>query len=182
MKKLKILLPFFILFFAVSAAGCFGVDDDFRKVRNGVFKFLQAEDVDREIEYSVNNFEVYLLQKIASISDKAIDVELMLSKVSNVQIGVYNFQKNEEERKASLRNITKYFKGKGWSDLVKTVSNDNCTMVFVNLANKEAIRELFIINSEEDELVLLRVRGKLTQLAELLIKNRGTQKKVFAVK
>lgn len=182
MKKLKILSPFFILFFAVSAAGCFGVDDDFREVRNSVFKFLQAEDVDREIEYSVNNFEVYLLQKIASISDEAIDVELMLSKVSNVQIGVYNFQKNEEERKASLRNITKYFKGKGWSDLVKTVTNDNCTMVFVNLANKEAIRELFIINSEEDELVLLRVRGKLTQLAELLIKNRGTQKKVFAVK
>jgi len=182
MKKLKILLPFFILIFAVSAAGCFGVDDDFRKVRNGVFKFMQAEDVDREVEYSVNNFEVYLLQKVASISDKAIDIELMLSKVSNVQIGVYNFQKSLEERKVSLTNITKYFKGKGWSDLVKAVSDDNCTMIFVNLANKEAIRELFIINSEDDELVLLRVRGKLTQLAELLIKNRGTQKRAFAVK
>ncbi len=181
MKKLKALLPFFFLLFVFSAAGCFGVDSDFKKVRNGVFNFLQAEDVDREFEYSVSNFEVYLVQKLASISDKTFDFELMLSKISNVQIGVYNLEKSEDGGTGSLKNITKYFRENGWSDLVKSKNNNECTMVFVNLADDEAIRELFVINSDDDELVLVRVRGKLTQLAELMIKNRGTHKRFYAV-
>ncbi len=181
MEKLKALLPFFFLLFAFSAAGCFGVDGDFKKVRNGVFNFLHPEDVDREFEYSVSNFEVYLVQKLASISDKTIDIELMLSKISNVQIGVYNLEKGEDNRTGQLKSITKYFKEIGWSDLVKSVDKNNCSMVFVNLDDDEAIRELFVINSDDEELVLVRVRGKLTQLAELMIKNRGTHKKFYAV-
>ncbi len=182
MKKPETLLPLFLLLFAFFAAGCFGVDKDFKKVRNGVFKSLSAEDVDKEIEYSASSFEVYILQKLASISDKTIEIELMLSKISNVQIGVYNLQSRNDDPPASISRIDKFFADKGWSSLIKSKSNNNCVLVYLNLESPDSINELFIVNAEEDEIVILRLEGKLNKLAELLIKNRGLSKKLTAAR
>jgi hypothetical protein len=169
-KKINFIV---FLFLSFSNYGCFGVNGDFKDLRNEIFKTLNAEEVDKEFEYSASNFEVYLASKIASMSDRMIEAEIALEKISNVQIGVYNVRENELPSPNIIFHLDKKMREKGWSNLIKSCNHKEGCFVYINLENKDRIKNAFLLNIDSEEIVIIEIHGKLDNLVEQIIKKRG---------
>jgi hypothetical protein len=166
--KMVLLLSFLFL-----VCGCLGVDGDFRKTRNEVFKLLNTDELDREFEYSFSGFEIFLASKIASLSDRTFDIEMLLEKISNVQIGIYNLGGNELLTSETLNPLEERMRKKGWTRLIKSCDHNDKCFVYVNIENTERIKDVFILVVDSEQLVMLEVHGKLDKLVEQVIKKRG---------
>jgi hypothetical protein len=161
-----LILPFFIY-------GCFGVDSNFKKIRNEVFRVLNAGDIDREFEYKASNFEVYLASKVASISDNMLYAEMLLEKISNVQVGVYKLGEYKSLSRKSFLSLEQEMKNNGWSRIVTTCSRKDMCFIYVDIENNEKIKDAIVLNIDSEQLVMIEVRGKLDKFIEQIIKNRG---------
>jgi len=171
-KKAVVILLFFLSFFI---CGCFGINSDFKDIRDNVFTALNTKYVNKEFEYSVSRLGVFLASKIASISDRMLDIEMVLEKISSVQIGVYNLKEEKPLHmdSDSFIRFDEGMKNKGWTRLIINCNQDDKCYVYVNVESRDTIREAFLLNIDSKQLVMIEIHGKLYRLIEELIKKRG---------
>jgi hypothetical protein len=167
------LIYIFLLILPLFIYGCFGVDGNFKKIRNEVFRGLNAEDIDREFEYTASNFEVYLASKIAGISDNMLYAEMLLEKISNVEVGVYNLSEYQSLSQKSFSFLEESMKNKGWSQLLTTRNHKDMCFIYVDIENNDKINDAIVLNIDSKQLVMIEIHGKLDKFIEQIIKNRG---------
>jgi hypothetical protein len=158
------LIYIFLLILPLFIYGCFGVDGNFKKIRNEVFRGLNAEDIDREFEYTASNFEVYLASKIAG---------MLLEKISNVEVGVYNLSEYQSLSQKSFSFLEESMKNKGWSQLLTTRNHKDMCFIYVDIENNDKINDAIVLNIDSKQLVMIEIHGKLDKFIEQIIKNRG---------
>jgi|WetSurMetagenome_2_1015567.scaffolds.fasta_scaffold46006_2 hypothetical protein len=170
----KILFKFsFLILFSFLVCGCWGVDGNFKKTRNEVFKALSSEDIKKEFEYSFGGFEIYLASKAASLSDRSFDLEMLLDKISEVQVGVYNVEGVGILTSEVFNPFEERMKNKGWTRLLKIYDHNEKSFVYVNIEDAERIRDVFVLSFETNQLVMVEVHGNLDKIVEQVIKKRG---------
>ncbi|MCX6150443.1 MAG: DUF4252 domain-containing protein [Ignavibacteriales bacterium] len=169
-KAIKIVL---LLAFSFLLFGCWGVDGEFKHMRNEIFDEMNYKDFDRELEYSVSGFEILLASKLAKISDRTFDLEILLDKISNAQIGIYNLNENEKITLNSFTSFEERIRQRNWVKLVKSCDGEELCFVYVNMKNPDRIKDILVLSVENEQMVIVQVHGRLEELVEQLIKKRG---------
>ena len=178
MKDIKFRSLILIFGFAILNSGCIGVNRDFKNIRSQILESL-TDDFDREIEFSVGPVGFFLATQFVKFSDTEENVDEMLSKIRNIQIGVYNRLSNYSHPSFKLlNNISKSFNGETWKPIVKTTQENELTGIFLKENFNEDINELVIISLTNEELVLVKLQGNLGAVMDIIIRDYGHNIKI----
>ena len=173
MKNRKV--TFLILFAAVVGLnGCIGVNRDFRVIRNNILNNVNG-NFEREVEFSVGSGLLHLAGVFVSFADTEVDAEDMLDQIHSVQIGVF---KNKDFDHFSyegdlLDKLSYGMKKAGWNYIVKNKDRGEMAGIFVKEDSRDELREMFVIALDDEELVMVEIRGHLNKLVEIAVRENG---------
>lgn len=171
MKTIKLLI--ITLAASILLSGCIAVDGYFKNVRNKVFSSVQG-DFHKEVEFSLGAAAITLSSVAVSFSDAPEFTDDMLRKIDRVQIGVYkNLDwQSYKPNFNSLREITTDFKKEGYECIVRSIDRNEMVAVLVK-PNEHALKEMFVVAVNDEELVMTQVFGDLDELIEIAIRQEG---------
>ncbi|MCK5086623.1 MAG: DUF4252 domain-containing protein [Melioribacteraceae bacterium] len=173
MKFKRLLSILLLLTVSISLTGCFGVRRSFKNMRTYVFENTNIE-YEKQIEFRVGAGGLMLAGMFVKLADTDEPIDKLLGQISDVQIGIYENEKNVEFNAdyKSLKNITNIMERAGWEFIVRSVNRDELTAVFVK-QNNERINQLYIIAVTNEEMVLVEVHGNIDELVAIAIREKG---------
>lgn len=117
-------------------------------------------ELDREFGITITRGGVWLARKALKISEEE---DIDLRGVKRVEIGVYEvrgLRRGFDERAAlGLTDLP------DWDPIVRIQEEDENVLVLINEKDEE-IRSMVVVVAEDEEWVLVRIRGKLQQILE----------------
>lgn len=173
MNSKKYLLVIVFGLIGLSFTGCIGVNRNFKQIRTTLLERFDT-DFDRKFEFSIGRAGLSLAGVIVRLSDVEEPVDEILSKVSQVQIGVYERadygQMTADFR--DLKNVTKLMEDRGWTYIVRSVQGDEMAAVFIKEEDEE-LNQIYVIAFDGNEMVLVEVHGDLEEIIEIAIREKG---------
>ncbi|MBK8944468.1 MAG: DUF4252 domain-containing protein [Ignavibacteriae bacterium] len=170
---MKIKYLFLLFGISILNSGCIGINREFKNIRSQILESLN-DDFDREIEFSVGPVGFFIASQFVKFADTEENVDEMLSKIRNIQIGVYNRLSNFSHPSFKLlTNISKSFDDEKWKPIVKTIQENELTGIFLKENFHEDINELIIISLNDEELVLVKLQGNLGAIMDVIIRDYG---------
>ena len=171
MKSLKYITIFLAI--SIFASGCIGVNREFKNIRSQILESLD-DDFDRQIEFSVGPVGFFVASQFVKFADTEENVDEMLSKVKNIHIGIYDRLSTFSKPSLSLlQNITESIVDEDWKSLVKSIDGNEMVGVFVKDMDLEEIEEIFVVTLTDEELVLVKLQGKLGAIIEIIVRDHG---------
>ena len=170
-KKIKLFsIGLLIIFISTS---CIGVNREFKNIRSQILDNLD-DDFDRQIEFSVGPVGFFVASQFVKFADTEENIDEILSKVKNIHVGIYDRLSNFSKPSLSLlKNITNSIVDENWKSLVKSIDGNEMVGVFVKDINPDEIEELFLVTLTNEELVLVKLQGKLGSIIEVIIRDHG---------
>jgi hypothetical protein len=170
MKTKKYFLP--ILLLPLFINGCVEINEEFSKVRDKVIDNF-GDDYKSEVQFSIGSVGLTISSWII---DSAQEDELpseILDNVSSVQVGIYKKVRGYTSHDINtLKDIESNMQESGWKSIVRSSTEKELTAVYVRKNVEEMLDRLFIINLEDDELVLVEVEGDLSEVIATVIKEK----------
>jgi hypothetical protein len=178
---MKIKMKYLILIFGIAIlnSGCIGINREFKNIRSQILESLD-DDFDREIEFSVGPVGFFIASQFVKFADTEENVDEMLSKIRNIQIGVYNRLSNFSHPSFGLlNNISNSLDDAvEWKPIVKTIQDNELVGVFIKEKYLDDINELLIISLSNEELVLVKLQGNLGAVMDIIIRDHGHNLKI----
>lgn len=171
MKNNYLLLTVLILS-SFSITGCFGVSDEFCDMKETVLKGMDRK-YKTEVEFSLGSVSLSMIHGIVKLSNNDDEAAEILGNISSVQIGKYNAS-NRPGRKNTMpdyHRIIHLMENEGWHYIVKDYEQDKLSLIFVGTNSDERFEDIFIINIEHNELVMVEVHGNLEKIVELALRD-----------
>jgi hypothetical protein len=155
--------------------GCISVNRDFKRIRTNIFENSNV-NITNKFELGIGKSAISLVSLFVTFktSEKEIDPGEYISQLNSVQIGQYKLGRKISDIAVSVKNITDYMKTEGWHYIVKHSSKKEITMIFLrdNMDNSE-LNDLFIINLQDNVLVLVDLNGELNHLIDIALRDRS---------
>ncbi|MBK7105062.1 MAG: DUF4252 domain-containing protein [Ignavibacteriae bacterium] len=177
---MKIKMKYLILIFGIAIlnSGCIGINREFKNIRSQILESMN-DDFDREIEFSVGPVGFFIASQFVKFADTEENVDEMLSKIRNIQIGVYNRLSNFSNPSFEiLNNISHSFDDVEWKPIVKSTHDGELTGIFLKENYLDEINELFIVTLTEEELILVKLQGNLSSIIDIIIRDYGHEIKI----
>lgn len=176
MKHGRVIIYIILSLMIVGLSGCIGVNNGFRGIRSSIINSLGG-DFDTEIEFSIGPAGIFLASTAAGFAKNETDVNIseMLSQIARVQVGVYEWNGNGDIKPSIglLRKISQKMTAGGWQSIVRSVSGNEMTSVFVQTTNENHINQVFVVALDGDELVITEVLGNLDNIIEIAVRDHG---------
>ena len=174
MKIKSIILLVAVSLFLITLTGCIGVNRQFSEVKNKIMGEL-GDNYKTEFQFSVGPA---LIQVSSLFVDLAADEEYiddMLREISSVQVGVYNRIEGAEHRAdfRTLNSIDEEMSKNGWKYIVRTIESDELTSIYISADPKELLQKMYVINLNDEELVIVEVNGDLKKVISYAIEERS---------
>jgi hypothetical protein len=131
-------------------------------VRDDIQDQLPGATFDRNIEISFGRVGLALARLAAAIVPGAREARPYLRDVSAVKVGVYDARVTSTSGLRMPRKLQSLL-DEGW-ELAIRVRDGNDAVWLLYRADEESIREVFIVVLNEDELVLVKAKGRLDRL------------------
>lgn len=172
LKQTGVVALLILLVFSLS--GCIGINNNFKQIRNQLLAGSK-DKFESEIEFSVGKFGLKFAGSFVKFADTDVNVDEMLDQISFIQVGVYNRTKSKSFQPSNigLKQLGRKLNENGWRYIVKNISNDEITTVFLNKNNEGQLNRILVVNYSDDELVLAEVSGNLEKLIQQAIKDNG---------
>ena len=172
MKIKLILIPLLLILSSIFFIGCFGVDSNFSEIKHDIVSSSNVQ-FHKDIEFSIGSVGLSLASAIVDFSDDN-DAREIIKNLSKVQIGVY---KNTEpiSRQAAIEIINKIddrLRNKGWNYLVKSYDKREVSSVYIKQSDGDKLCEMFVVNLNDDELVIVDIKGRLERILTSVIRDR----------
>ncbi len=167
MKNKIIIFPFLAL--ALMMTGCFGVNGDFRQIRNTVFDNVDA-DFDTEFEISVGRGTIRLAGFFAKHSREVRRYEDVIDDIYKVQVGVYksNYLDRFHNSRGLFKELSGLMENKKYTQVVRSADEDELVMIYMKTTEESLPFDIFIVAVNDDEAVLVNLKGKLDNVMETL--------------
>ena len=176
MKRSQILIIVFSILSLAMFSGCFGVNGQFKNLRNAVLSNTD-QDFEREIEFSVGPAGLALAGMFVRFADDedGRNISEMIGDISRVQIGIYhNLDRFDNDVNFNfLKEINDEMQGNGWEYIVRAVDHNEMTAVYVRMDEEENLREAFVIALSDEDLVFANIYGDLDGLIETAVRQNG---------
>jgi len=174
MKTKSIILLVAISFFLVTLTGCIGVNRQFSEIKNKIMGDL-GDDYKTEFQFSVGSSLIHVSSWFVDLAADEEYVDDMIREISSVQVGIYN-RIDDATHKAgfsTLNSIDEEMTSNGWKYLVRTIDSNELTTIYISADPEELLRKMFIINLNDDELVIVEVNGDLKKVITYAIEERN---------
>lgn len=175
MKSKGVLTYILLLTSAVMFAGCLEVGSQFMDVRSRVLESAGA-DFSCDAEFSVDAPELslaYLFVKSSHHKDQRFAGDI-IKHLSRVEVGVY---KNTDHRLTAdfsmLKKIDDCLSDDGWQYIVRNIEPNEVSAIYVNRDSGKMMKELWVVNINRKELVLVKVRGDLDYVIQTALREKG---------
>ncbi len=177
MRSKRIFQTLFLLFVASTfLSGCINVDREFRMTRNEIIDSLDEITFKKDVEFKIGR-ELLLPMKIAtSFMDIDAEARGLMRKIHGLQIGVFKIENADKKMKPLPRKLESRLRNLGFQPIVKTKSKDENVWIFVQTRH-ERLKGMYVISLNRDEMVLVEMNGKLGELIEEAVRERGFRKK-----
>ena len=173
MKRIKstivILAPILFLFLT----GCIGVNRQFSQVKDKILGEL-GSDYKTEFQFSVGPALIHVSSWLVDMSTDEEYVDDMVREISSVQIGVYDrIEKNKGKANFStLVAVDEHMKSNGWKYIVRSADGDELTAVYLSSDPEEILKKMYVINLEDEKLVIVEVNGNLQKVISYALKEK----------
>lgn len=173
MKNKKFYNLIFIIFPVLFFTGCFGVNGEFKSIRNEIL-YDAKTDFETDTEFAVGSFGLAVAGSIVKLSDNKENVEEILENISHVQVGVYkkSINNNLTSDFNFVKKINKKMEKNGWRFIVRSKEDDKVTGIYVNNNYDVEFNRIFVISLNDDELVMVQVEGELEKVIEAALHDK----------
>lgn len=174
MKRGFLIPAVFALISVFLFAGCFGVEGNFKSIRNDLLS-AAGTHYRTDIEFSLGKFGIGIAKEIIRHDNNNEDAKEILKHISKVQIGVYkNHSRMMPEFKASfIKKADEEMERHGWESIIKNFGKRELNIIYVQNENSGRLSEIFVINMNRRELTLVEVSGNLNEVITYIIKEKG---------
>lgn len=168
------LLIFLLSSFLVFITGCIGVNRQFYEVKNKIMGGL-GDEYKTEFQFSVGSAIINVSSLFVSLSADQDYIDDMMREISSVQVGVYNRIKNFENKPdfSMLNSINNEMNNNGWRYIVRTLEKDEFTTIYISNDPNELLDKMYVINLQDDELVIIEINGDLKKVLSYIIEERS---------
>lgn len=173
MKTKSIILVVLISFFLVTLTGCIGVNRQFSEVKNKIMGEL-GDDYKTEFQFSVGSAAITISSWFVDLAADQDYIDDMLREISSVQVGVYN-RIEDTKYKADLNTLNSIdgeMNKNGWKYIVRTIDNDELTIIYISADPEELLEKMYVINLSDEELVIIEVNGDLKKVISYAIEEK----------
>lgn len=159
----RTLLPLILVLLALSSSGCL-YSREIAHTRRDIERQVPEVHFEREVVLSLGPMALRTLRWISGLvpEEEAQQASLYLRDVSRVKVGVYR-----SEDAAALQHLDpirlRRFERDGWETAVHAQEEGERVWVLYR-ERRGAIRDLYVVVLNEEELVLARLKGRLDQL------------------
>ena len=153
-------------------SGCF-YSREIARTRRAIERQYPDVRLDRQMVLNLGPNTLGLVGWLAGISndEDAERARAYLRDISRVKIGVYEVENLPDLSGLELSSLDR-LKRQGWETAAKTVEADEAVWVLYREAD-DTIRDMYVFVLDEQELVLVRLRGHLGRLLERAIQEEG---------
>lgn len=170
---MRLFLIILVIPMCVLLSGCFGISNDFRDYQKDFSRYSGINMTDKEIEFSLGRFQLYLAEKMAAISDRDLLIEMTIHDISRFEIGVYEINEKGRSKENNFAKFEENLKEKGWIKFIRAIDGNDISNVYLNLeAEDDEINELMIISTDSENAILMRMEGNFNRIVERLIRTR----------
>ena len=170
-NKIAIVVP--VLFLLFISTGCIEINDEFAGMRNKIISHFN-NDYKSEVQFSVGSVGITISSWIVGAAQDEEFVDDMMREVDGVQIGVYKkLTADDEKGFAVLNEIEEDMLDNGWKSFIRSYDDGNVTAVYLRTDPDEYMKRLFVISSDEEQLVIVEVKGDLKELINTAIREKG---------
>lgn len=172
-NKIVFVVP--VLFLLFISTGCVEINNEFAGMRNKIISHFN-NDYKSEVQFSVGSVGITISSWVmGAVEDEEADfVGNMMREVDGVQIGVYKKLTTEGEKGfAVLNEIEEDMLDNGWKSFIRSYDDGEVTAIYLRTNPDEYLKRLFVISSNDDELVIVEVKGNLKELISTAIREKG---------
>lgn len=167
----------FIILLAISVIillpGCIGVNRQFSEVKDKILGEL-GNDYKTEYQFSVGSVGITISSWFIDFAAREDYVDDMMREISSVQVGVYNRVEGSDTKAdfGTLESIDEEMDSRGWKYIVRFIDGDELTAIYINAEPDAMLKKMYVINMNEDELVIIEVNGDLKKVISYAIKEK----------
>lgn len=171
MKKLNLILwlsGILILLFA----GCMP-SNEFNYIERAIRKQIYPAKIKTKFKFSFGPISLSTIKTVVNFTDASDEAISYLAEIKKVQVGVYEIR--NVDRSSQLRippDAEKKLNELGWEIFIRVKEKNEHVDLFYKQINKY-ISSMYVIVVEDDELVIVEVKGKLDRLIEKAIQEPG---------
>jgi hypothetical protein len=168
----------FIILLAISVIillpGCIDVNKEFSEVTDKIISNM-GDDYKTEFQFSVGSVGITVSSWFIDFAAREEYVDDMMRELSSVQVGVYNRVEGSDKKAAysSLESIDEEMDSRGWKYLVRLIEGDELTAIYTSADPDAMLKQMYVINLNEDELVIVEVYGDLKKIISYAIEERN---------
>lgn len=171
MKNFKLVF-IFIFISSFLFTGCLGVNQKFENIRDNIFAKL-GKNMPSEAEFAIGSVGIHAAGWLAKL-DSHNNADKILRYIDNLQVGVYH---NNSHFKSNFdleyfKSLDRQMAEDGYKLIICSIEGNEATGIYVEDSNDEILHKMFIINYDNNELVLTEIEGNLNEVLAEAIKNK----------
>jgi len=99
----------------------------------------------------------------------------MIREISSVQVGIYNRIEGAKYKAGfnTLKSIDEEMQSNGWKYIVRTIDSNELTTIYISAEPEELLQKMYVINLNDEELVIVEVNGDLKKVISYAIEERS---------
>ena len=135
---------------------------------------IPGASFDRKIELTLGPVSLLFARLVVRVVPAAEEARAYLRDVSRIEVAVYNAEEMPETMNVSTpKRLKKLINEEGWEMAVKIRDEDEMLWLLYHI-DGDTIKELYVVVLNEEELVLVKIRGKLERLVAHALSEPGT--------
>ncbi|NNG26039.1 MAG: DUF4252 domain-containing protein [Ignavibacteriaceae bacterium] len=174
MKTRSIVKLIVTSFFLLTLTGCIGVNRQFSEVKNKIMGEL-GDEYKTEFQFSVGPALIHVSSLFVNLAAEEEYIDDMLREISSVQVGVYNRIEGSTYKASltTLNSIDEEMSSNGWKFIVRTIDRNELTTIYISADLEELLQKMYIINLNDEELVIVEVNGDLKKVISYAIEEKS---------
>lgn len=144
------------------AGGCMWTPE-LSQVKQDIAHQIPGATFDHQVSLAIGPGGMALARAVVSMVPQASDARGWLKDVSRVEVSVYRVQMDEPKRGIATPSRIEDMLADGWEMAARVRDADESVWLLYR-ADGESIREMFVVALDQDELVLVKVKGRLERL------------------
>lgn len=157
----RLLVPLALLLVVLPMTGCF-YSREIAQTRRDIEQDLPGADFEREVVVNLGPFSLRTLRWFAGFGEDedAQHVRLLLNDLKRVKVGVYRAAHAPTSLETVDLPYLRRLERDGWERAIAARDDDAVVWIYYR-ERRGAVRDLYVVALDDEELVIARMRGHL---------------------
>ncbi len=148
---------------ALPMAGGCGPARELKQVKQDIARQLPDADFEHELSFAIGPGGMALTRAITSFVPDTDDVHRYLEDVTRVEVAVYEIHTDKPSRRIETPSRIEEMLANGWELAARVREKHESAWVLYRIEG-DSVRELFVVALDKEELVLVKVKGRLERV------------------